>query len=211
MELHRYWGLSLILAAPLIGAWCYEREYRVHTDARKVEIADLHTRPPSDVQQCVLKGFAIPEQEPVQLGQYEYLRVTAEYDATAEDDANSTAPSIVLRRQISLDGSLRDRVAVGVVEGRYDPEITLGEVTVERLEQAFPMHDASVGRLVIDVDREYLSQIAWISGAMTIYVAVMVVVVSGWFRRRHQTKIQRHDRTRCEVALELALSQQEVF
>ncbi|MGI9517781.1 MAG: hypothetical protein ACR2NP_12090 [Pirellulaceae bacterium] len=206
----RYVMLMFVLAlsVPLTGAWYFAREHQIKSRVHRVDAALLQDQQLSRVRQFAIHGFTIRGEEPVKVGSYEYMRIEASPSELLETTSLPHSRTLLLRRRTGFAGSLRDCVAEGVVEGRYSPQFELQRGVAERLEEYLPGFD-SANCLVLDVDCDYRSQIAWVSVGMTVYAMVLFVVGLAWVHRRCQRIMRRQERTKCEVGLEVALARHD--
>lgn len=200
----------LVLSVPLTGAWYFAREYQAVSDVHPIDIIQLQTEPQTKVQQYRLDGFAIPFSDSVARGQFEYLCIspTKSGEPQLNDKLSENAPTIVLRRRVSREGTLRDRVTDGFVEGRIFPALALGKTTAEELQQNGATTLNAANCLIFEVDCDHLKQIFWNTATMTIYAVFVCTLMFGWFSRRYREDIRRQDRKRCELELQVKLAQQ---
>jgi len=227
----RFKLLFLLFAIiPATGAWHYARVYRSQTETRPISVAKLFVSPPEEISEFLLEDFTVSGQ-PTCNRSYEYVLARCsklrgfypcgfgESDHTdlgttsGSDNAPEILPVVVLRRARSLDGTLAERLAEEVVQVTYAPRKYLTRKYANKIGLQVSSAEPDCFQIV-DVDEQYfkktLGQILWatlwLSGSG---FGLLMYVLSHLDARKFKDGI-RHDRVRAQVALNLAISKQEV-
>jgi len=190
-------ALLLFLAIPAFGAWQFAKHYFVRPTEHHISSPEFQTlEGKAEAQRVLLYGFIKGTDVPIVTGRYEYMRVDS-----------SVGPEIaILCRRKTLEGSISDRVSTGRVTGYYS---TTSREWAE--EMGLIGSDFAAERIVfLDVDHEYLSSIACLTLGFTlfglVYLGYVFLKVDD---RNFQVRTQRN-RTKSQVALQLAIAKQEI-
>ena len=151
------WKLAILLflIVPAYGIGKYIEHYQIQNSETEVAVSDFESKISENLAQFQINGFETEGVQIVETGKHEYAVVTS-----VDSESPTGAPMTVLLRQRKWDANapLNDQIASGVVSGLVSSSQQFNSESLA--EMGLPIADSAGRVYFVDVNRDYLPEIA---------------------------------------------------
>ena len=202
------WKLAILMfsIAPAYGIGKYIEYYQIQNSETEVAVSDFESKISESLSQFQINGFESEDVQIVESGRYEYAVVTS-----VASESPTDVPRTILLRQRKWDANapLNDQIASGVVSGLVSSSQQFNSESLA--EMGLPIADSAGRVYFVDVNRDYLPEIAKVTTAFVFVGLGVLFVVYTKLEDRYVATQNRRSQVKGQVALQLSIARQETY
>ena len=202
------WKLAILMFSlvPAYGIGKFIEHYQIQNSETEVAVTDFESKISESLSQFQINGFETEGVQIAENGKYEYAVVTS-----VDSESPTDAPATVLLRQRKWDDHtpLNEQIASGVVSGLVSSrQRSNSEILAE---MGLPISASAGWVCFVDVNREYLSEIAKLTTASVFVGLGVLFVVYTKLENQHVAMRNRRSHVNGQIALALSIARQETY
>ena len=202
------WKLAILMFSlvPAYGIGKFIEHYQIQNSETEVAVTDFESKISESLSQFQINGFETEDVQIVESGKYEYAVVTS-----VDSESPTDAPATVLLRQRKWDAHapLNDQIASGVVSGLVSSRQQSNSESLA--EMGLPISTSAEWVYFVDVNRDYLSEIAKLTTAFVFIGLVVLFLVYTKLEDQYVDIRNHRSRVNGQVALALSIARQETY
>ena len=202
------WKLAILMFSivPAYGIGKYIEYYQIQNSETEVAVSDFESKISESLSQFQINGFESEDVQIVESGRYEYAVVTS-----VASESPTDVPRTILLRQRKWDANapLNDQIASGVVSGLVSSSQQFNSESLA--EMGLPIADSAGRVYFVDVNRDYLPEIAKVTTAFVFVGLGVLFVVYTKLEDRYVATQNRRSQVNGQVALQLSIARQETY
>ena len=202
------WKLAILMFSivPAYGIGKYIEYYQIQNSETEVAVSDFESKISESLSQFQINGFESEDVQIVESGRYEYAVVTS-----VASESPTDVPRTILLRQRKWDANapLNDQIASGVVSGLVSSSQQFNSESLA--EMGLPIADSAGRVYFVDVNRDYLPEIAKVTTAFVFVGLGVLFVVYTKLEDRYVATQNRRSQVKGQVALQLSIARQETY